>query len=661
VTGGSDIIRVGSHLETVPTRQPHHIVFDRVYVHGDPTTGQKNGIVAHASDFELRDSYIADMKLVGVETHGFVSYNGAGPYLIENNYIEAAGVNVLFGGADPTNASMIPSNIIFRRNHLTKNLEWMTPNASGKYWTVKNLLEIKTARTARIQGNILEHNWTGAGDQPGYAVLMRTENQSGRCAWCETADLVFEHNVVRHSPAGLSLIGLDQSSTTTSASVRMRDVVIRNNLFDDIDRNRWFVGLTKGTAIFTLVNGVERLTIDHNTIIIPSATSVVYFAGATPSFDFVYTNNMSEHKLYGLKGDGIAVGNATLAAYTANPVVRDNVLAAGSASAYPAGNFFPSVTNWQAEFADYASGDYRLRESSLYVAVGTDGADLGMDLAKISAALAGRLAGTNDPPVADATLVSVAEDVAQPITLAATDPNGDPLAFSIVAAPAAGVLSGAPPHVTYTPAANYTGSDRFTFDVLDGRGGRSTAVVTATVTPVNDAPVAQPHNVFTFVNTPIRFTLEASDVENDVLTFAMPAVIGSGTLTQVSGAIFEYVPNAGFTGADSAEYTVSDGELSTTAVVAIEVAGSVTITTTSLPRARVRRAYAQQLQVSGGVAPYTWSLADGSLPPGLVLGANDGKITGSPTASGTYQFTVRVTDGRGATDEALLAITVRRR
>jgi hypothetical protein len=490
---------------------------------------------------------------------------------------------------------------------------------------------------------------------------MRTENQTGRCGWCETADLVFEHNVVRHSPGGLSLIGLDQPSTTISASVRMHDVVIRNNLFDDIDRNRWFVGLTKGAAMFTLLNGVERLSIDHNTIIIPSATAVVYFAGTTPSSDFVYTNNMSEHKLYGLKGDGKAVGNGTLAAFTVNPVVRGNVLAGGSASAYPAGNLFPSVANWQAEFADYASGDYRLRENSAYVAVATDGTNLGIDLAKISAALAGRLADTNDPPVADARLVSVAEDVAQPIRLTATDPNADPLAFSIVAAPAAGVLSGAPPDVTYTPAANYTGSDRFTFDVLDGRGGRSTAVVTVTVTAVNDAPVAHPHNVFTFMDTPIRFTLEASDVENDVLTFAMPAVIGSGTLTHVSGATFEYIPNPGFTGADSVEYTVSDGDRSATAVVAIEVARPVTITTTSLPRARVRRAYSQRLQASGGVAPYTWSLAEGSLPPGLVLGANDGTITGSPTVAGTYQFTVRVTDNRNTTDTALLAITVRRR
>ena len=382
---------------------------------------------------------------------------------------------------------------------------------------------------------------------------------------------------------------------------------------------------------------------------------------ATPSSDFVYTNNMSEHKAYGMKGDGKAVGNATLAGYTVNPVVRGNVLAGGSASAYPAGNLFPSVANWQAEFADYASGDYRLRENSADVAMGTDGTDLGMDLAKISAALAGRLAGTNEPPAADARLVSVAEDVAQPITLTATDPNGDPLAFSIVAAPAAGVLSGAPPHVTYAPAANYTGSDRFTFDVLDGRGGRSTAVVTMTVTPVNDAPVAYPHDVFTSMNTSIRFTLEASDVENDALTFTMPTVISSGALTHVSGATFEYLPNP-----VSLAATRPNTRYPTVNFQRLPSSGLTWRARLPSPRPHCRRRECagpmpQQLQVSGGAAPYAWSLADGSLPPGLVLGANDGTISGTPTAPGTYQFTVRVTDDRGSTDTALLSIRVRRR
>src|SRR5687768_9234256 len=160
VYGSGDILRIGSHTETLPSNQTHHIILDRVYVHGDPVKGHKNGIVAHAADFELRDSYVSDIKLYGTETHAFLSYNGPGPYTIENNYLEASGINVMFGGADPTNASMIPSDITFRSNHVAKNLEWMTPRANGTYWTVKNLFELKSGRRVLISGNVFENNWT---------------------------------------------------------------------------------------------------------------------------------------------------------------------------------------------------------------------------------------------------------------------------------------------------------------------------------------------------------------------------------------------------------------------------------------------------------------------------------------------------------------------
>jgi hypothetical protein len=257
---------------------------------------------------------------------------------------------------------------------------------------------------------------------------------------------------------------------------------------------------------------------------------------------------------------------------------------------------------------------------------------------------------------------TTAEDATRQITLTAADPDADPLTFSIVSGPAHGVLSGIVPDIGYTPAADYAGTDRFTFDVTDGRGGRSTAVVTITVTPVNDAPVALAQSISTLRGTPVRFTLDAADVDGDPLTFTVPASISSGTLTQVSGATFEYSPNADFIGSDMAEYSVSDGVLSATAVLRIQVTPEpVVITTTSLAEARLRRPYVQQLQVSGGAAPYTWSVAAGALPRGLVLGSTSGIISGEPTTTGSYSFTVRVTDRWGMTDETALTIRVRRR
>ncbi|MGC9036977.1 MAG: cadherin domain-containing protein, partial [Verrucomicrobiia bacterium] len=71
----------------------------------------------------------------------------------------------------------------------------------------------------------------------------------------------------------------------------------------------------------------------------------------------------------------------------------------------------------------------------------------------------------NDPPVANPQTVTTPEDTAVSITLTGSDIENDPLTFAIVAGPAHGTLSGTPPNVTYTPAANYNGSDSFTFKV----------------------------------------------------------------------------------------------------------------------------------------------------------------------------------------------------
>ena len=64
--------------------------------------------------------------------------------------------------------------------------------------------------------------------------------------------------------------------------------------------------------------------------------------------------------------------------------------------------------------------------------------------------------------------VAVTEDVAKAFTLVASDPDGDALTYIIISGPSHGTLSGTAPNLTYTPAANYNGSDSFTFKVNDG-------------------------------------------------------------------------------------------------------------------------------------------------------------------------------------------------
>jgi hypothetical protein len=95
--------------------------------------------------------------------------------------------------------------------------------------------------------------------------------------------------------------------------------------------------------------------------------------------------------------------------------------------------------------------------------------------------------------------------------------------------------------------------------------------------------------------------------------------------------------------------------------ITVNAPAPLNITTTSLPNARRNRAYGQVLQATGGVTPYAWSLASGSLPPGLGLNSSTGAISGTPTTRGTWSFTARVQDSQSpaASDTQALSITVR--
>ena len=96
----------------------------------------------------------------------------------------------------------------------------------------------------------------------------------------------------------------------------------------------------------------------------------------------------------------------------------------------------------------------------------------------------------NDVPVSNAQSVSTDEDAPKVITLNGSDVDGEFSSYTIVTNPAHGTVSGTGPNLTYTPSANYNGSDSFTFKVNDGTVDSATATVSITVNAVNDVPIA---------------------------------------------------------------------------------------------------------------------------------------------------------------------------
>ena len=177
---------------------------------------------------------------------------------------------------------------------------------------------------------------------------------------------------------------------------------------------------------------------------------------------------------------------------------------------------------------------------------------------------------TNHPPVANTDSATTPEDTAVLILLAGSDPDSDGLTFAVGAKPAHGSLSGTAPTVTYTPDPDFNGIDSFTFTVNDGAFSSAPAVVTITVTPVNDPPVPKVQSVTLNEDTTKNLVLKASDVDGDPLTYKITGNPLHGWLSGAPPNVV-YEPFENFNGADSFSFSVSDGQVSASAVIPITV------------------------------------------------------------------------------------------
>jgi hypothetical protein len=148
---------------------------------------------------------------------------------------------------------------------------------------------------------------------------------------------------------------------------------------------------------------------------------------------------------------------------------------------------------------------------------------------------------SNTGPVADSQSVSTNEDTSKSITLAATDAENDPLSYVIVDNPDHGALSGVAPAFTYTPAANYNGSDSFTFKANDGTADSNIATVSITVNAINDPPVLNSiGNKTVSEGSALSFTATAKDPDNS-LTFSLSGSIPDGAAI-TGGGLFTWTP-----------------------------------------------------------------------------------------------------------------------
>ena len=182
-----------------------------------------------------------------------------------------------------------------------------------------------------------------------------------------------------------------------------------------------------------------------------------------------------------------------------------------------------------------------------------------------------RIKEVNDAPNANNDSVSTQEDKPVSIRLKGIDPDGDSLSYSVVKGPSRGSLSGTAPRLIYTPKANFSGSDSFTFKASDKKLNSAVATVSITITAANDPPMAYSDSATTQEDESISITLAGGDDDGDVITYRVVTGPSHGSLKGRAPRLI-YSPKANFNGSDSFTFKTSDKRAdSKTATVSITV------------------------------------------------------------------------------------------
>lgn len=274
----------------------------------------------------------------------------------------------------------------------------------------------------------------------------------------------------------------------------------------------------------------------------------------------------------------------------------------------------------------------------------------------------------NTPPVAYASTITLDEDTTTRSTLKASDADGDPLTYSIYLNGDKGtaVLTDASTgEFTYTPEPNANGTDMISFYAHDGKTLSNGGEVTINIAPVNDEPTAQDLSLTTLESTPINGYIKAEDIDGDKLTYSISTdgTLGNAIITDSSTGAFTYTPQTALNGNDSFIITVGDGNISTTANVAVTItpvndaplavddtASTSTETPVTIPvLSNDSDPDGDALNVTAVSAP-----ANGT----TVISGDTIIYTPAANFSGEETFTYTISDPEGSTASATVTVTV---
>jgi len=398
-------------LTALVTIDPKHtasnLVFDRNWIHGTAQSETTRGIeLGGSTNTAIVDSYFTDfhcIALAGACTDaqaisGGLGPNPMGPYKIEDNFLEASGEVIMFGGGF---AAGPPTDVEIRRNHLFRPLTWMKDSpgfvgsADGHPFIVKNIFELKNGQRVLFEHNVLENCWGGF-SQEGFGILLTPKNQGdNKCPECRVLDITIRYSKIKNVGAGFQIANVPTSFKAVAKDggrYSIHDVLVEN-----LDGERFH-----GNGVLFQINSnklpLHDVSIDHVTGL---GAKVLFILGAQvdePKIaNFTFTNNLVGGRLQIMSPGG---GDKNCAFHPdaqapagvfdscfSDAKVTGNVIVGGS-SKWPGKNsLVKNYTDVGFVAADKDQiHDFRLDSSSKFKKAGTDQKDVGADLEAIEAA-----------------------------------------------------------------------------------------------------------------------------------------------------------------------------------------------------------------------------------------------------------------------------------
>ena len=266
------------------------------------------------------------------------------------------------------------------------------------------------------------------------------------------------------------------------------------------------------------------------------------------------------------------------------------------------------------------------------------------------------------PPVAHNDSATTAQDTAVTIDVLAND-SPDSLTVTNLTQPANGAATlNLDNTVTYTPIADFVGTDTFTYTANNGVLDSNVADVTITVNRANTAPVATNDSATTNEDNAVTIDVLANDSdadEADTLTVANLTQPANGAVTLNADDTVTYTPAANWSGTDQFTYQANDGiDLSNVATVTITVnavndppVASFTYATNGLTVDFDAGGPQGCYDPDGTIVSYAWVFGDGSTGSGVT-------VSHTYAAAGTYTVTLTVTDNDGAVNSNVATATI---